>query len=93
MNLWLLTYAYVPDMLERREPHRAEHLALIDRMLSDRRLLLAGALGDPPSGGALAFAERAAAEQFIAADPYVEAGLVTSHEIRPWKIVAHRPLE
>lgn len=31
--------------------------------------------------------------EYVAGDPYVEAGLVVSHTIEPWTVVAHRPLE
>ena len=88
IELALLTYAYVDDMATKREPHRDGHLALIDEMKADGRLLIAGATGKPPSGGALAFASAEAAEQFVAEDPYGEAGLIVSHRIEPWTVVA-----
>ncbi len=91
-RLALLTYTYVENMAERREPHRAGHLELIERMCADGRLLIAGATGSPPSGGALAFSDAEAAEEFVAADPYVAAGLVTSRSIEPYAVVASRPL-
>jgi uncharacterized protein len=57
-------------------------------------LAIAGAVGDPPSGGVFAFEldDPARVEEFVAADPYVEAGLVRMHRIEPWTIVADRPL-
>lgn len=91
-QLALLTYTYVEDMAERRQPHRARHLELIERMCDEGRLLIAGATGSPPSGGALAFSDAGAAEEFVAADPYVAAGLVTAHAIEPYAVVASRPL-
>lgn len=92
MKLSILSYSYVADVLERREPHREAHLALIARMETEGRLLLAGAIGDPPEGALIVFDSAAAAEEFAASDPYREAGLVTEHSIRPWNLVAHRPL-
>ncbi len=92
MELTVLIYTYVDDVVRLREPHRAGHLALIERMVTDGRLLIAGAVGDPPHGGHLVFSDPAAAEQFVASDPYVEAGLVREHWIEPWNVVAHRPL-
>lgn len=92
MQLAALRYAYVAGMAERRAPHRESHLALIERFRADSRLLIAGALGDPPSGGLLIFSDSGAAGDFVAVDPYVEAGLVTAHEIEPWNVVAHGPL-
>ncbi len=91
-QLALLTYTYVDGMADRRGPHREGHLALIDRMCEEGRLLIAGATGSPPSGGVLAFTDVAAAEEFVAADPYVAAGLVTAHAIEPYAVVASRPL-
>lgn len=88
----LLSYSYVPDVLARRGPHRDAHLELIARMESEGRLLLGGAVGDPPEGALLVFADAAAAEEFVAADPYAAAGLVAERSIRPWKLVADRPL-
>ena len=89
-----LSYEYVPDMLERRAPHREAHLALVSEWSERGELVIAGALGDPPHGAFFGFAaqpDRVA--EFVAADPYVAAGLVTAHRIVPWTVVSHRPLE
>lgn len=44
-----------------------------------------GPFTDEPMGGALAiFATRAAAESFVALDPFVQHGLVARHRIRDW---------
>lgn len=88
VELALLTYAYVDDMAERREPHREAHLALIERMHAEGRLLVAGAVGKPPTGASISFTSREAAEEFAAADPYGAAGLVTESRIEPWTVVA-----
>lgn len=86
-TLHLLLYDYVPDMLERRVPHREAHLALIRSYQADGRVELAGALGDPPHTGLLAFRDAASAEAFAAEDPYVAAGLVTGRRVEPWAVV------
>lgn len=85
----LLHYRYVPDIVERRDPHREGHLDLIKRWKDDGRLVLAGPVGDPPHGAAFAFAleDRAQVEAFVDADPYVAAGLVSNWRIEPWKVV------
>lgn len=90
-----LAYDYVADMLDRRAPFREAHLALVNEWTDRGELVLAGALGDPPHGAFFGFAvgDPARVEEFIAADPYVEAGLVVGHRIEPWTVVAHRPLE
>ena len=83
----LLLYDYVEDIVERREPFRAEHLGAIRAGKDDGRILMAGPLGDPPHGGALLFADPAEAEAFAQADPYVINGLVTNWRVEPWTLV------
>ena len=85
--LQLLIYEYVPDMAERRAPHRDGHLALIAQYRADDRLVIAGGIGDPVHGGLLAFRTRADADTFVAADPYGSAGLVVSSRVEPWAVV------
>jgi len=80
----VLVYAYVPDVVERRAPHRARHLEL----LREHGVVMGGALGDPPTGGLIAFPPGGAAEAFARADPYVAAGLVTAWRVEPWTVVA-----
>ena len=83
----MLFYEYVGDILERREPFRDAHLTGIRAGLTDGRILMAGPLGDPPHGAAIVFADRAAAEEFAQADPYVANGLVTNWRVEPWTLV------
>lgn len=82
-------YEYAEDALERRAPYRDDHLALIAKWNSDGKLPIAGALGDPPHAGFIAFdvEDPQEIEAFTSADPYVEAGIVTSHRIEPWTVV------
>jgi uncharacterized protein YciI len=85
----LLTYEYVENMLERRAPHREAHLAHVRAGREDGAIIMAGALGDPPVGGALVFrdVDRAKVEAFVRNDPYVVNELVTSWRIEPWRLV------
>lgn len=85
----VLTYDYVPDILQRREPYRADHLAAARERLERGELLAAGALGDPVHGAAFVFTgiDRDEVERFVTADPYVLAGLVTGWRIDPWNVV------
>jgi uncharacterized protein len=86
----VLFYDYVTEnVLERRAPYRAEHLELVRRWKEDGRLVMAGALGDPPTGGLLAFKvdDPAEIDEFVNADPYVSSGLVTSHRVERWTVV------
>jgi uncharacterized protein len=86
---WLLTYDLVDDYLERRAPLRGDHLALAQAAHERGELVLAGALADPADRAVLVFQgdDRSVAEGFASADPYVEAGLVTRWEVRPWTVV------
>jgi len=85
----LLFYDYVPDILERRGPFRAEHLGLVQSFKDDGRLVMAGAVGDPPHGALFVFAggDAAVAGEFAAADPYMAAGLVTDRRVERWNVV------
>lgn len=92
---YLLMYDYVPDIVERRAPLRAKHIAHA-RAASDRgELVLGGALADPMDGAVLLFRGHspAAAEAFAAADPYVQNGLVTRWRVREWTTVVGREAE
>jgi uncharacterized protein len=84
---YVLFYEYVADILERRAPHREAHLAEIRAGQQERRILMAGPLGDPPHGAAIVFAEREPAEAFPQADPYVANGLVTAWRVEAWTLV------
>ncbi|MDA0180139.1 YciI family protein [Solirubrobacter phytolaccae] len=86
-TLQLLQYEYVSDMAEKRAPHRAAHLSLIEEYHAEGKLVIAGALGDPPHSGLLAFASAEAAAAFAEEDPYGAAGLVVSKKIEPWTVV------
>jgi uncharacterized protein len=85
----LLAYEYVDDMVERRVPYREAHLERIRAEKDAGRITMGGALGDPPTGAAIVFhnVDRIAVEEFVAQDPYVKAGLVTSWRAEPWKVV------
>ena len=86
---YLLFYDVVPDYVERRASLRAEHLVLARAAVARGELLLGGALADPVDGAVLLFQgdSPAAAEAFVAADPYVRHGLVTHWRVRPWTTV------
>jgi uncharacterized protein YciI len=85
----LLLYEYVEDIVERRGPHREGHLGRIRSEKEAGRVVMAGALGNPPTGGAIVFrgVERDAIEAFVSEDPYVQAGLVRAWRIEPWNLV------
>lgn len=86
----ILFYDYVGDVVERRAPHREAHLARIGEHVDDGRIVMAGALGDPPTGAAIVFAGVGTddVEAFADGDPYVLNGLVTARRVVPWTVVA-----
>lgn len=85
----ILFYDYVEDIAERRGPHREAHLGRIRAEREAGRITLAGALGDPPHGGAIVFRDVSPEEieAFAQSDPYVIAGLVTGRRIERWNLV------
>ena len=84
----VLEYALAGDYLERRAALREEHLALARAASARGELLLAGALPDPYDRALLVWtAPREVVERFVAADPYVQHGLVTGWTIREWNVV------
>ena len=90
MGLQILFYEYVDDVLGRRGPHREAHLAWVGAEKEAGRVVMAGALGDPPHGAAIVFADGVDPEEieaFAAGDPYVRAELVTAHQIERWNVV------
>lgn len=88
----------VPDSLEKRKVARPAHLARLQALQDEGRLLLAGPFpavdaADPgPAGvtGTLVVAEFAsleAAEAWADADPYTTAGVFAQVAVRPFKKV------
>ena len=45
----ILEYDYIPDILERRGPHREKHLSLAQEKADQGKIVMAGATGDPVS--------------------------------------------
>lgn len=85
----VLTYDYVPDILERRDPVRPAHLEHAKAAKQRGDLLNVGAVGSPPTGALFVFADIGpeAVTAYADADPYVAAGLVTARRTDPWTVV------
>jgi uncharacterized protein len=85
----ILFYDYVEDMLARRGPYREAHLARVQSEREAGRVVMAGALGDPPHGAAIVFrgVDSEQIEDFVRGDPYVEAGLVVQWRTERWNVV------
>ena len=89
METFAVAYGYVPEMEERRGPHRADHLAFLKDLAAKDLMMLAGALTDPVDGGWIVVRAEsaAAAKEMMDADPYATAGLIRSVTVRPIAIV------
>ena len=85
----VLFYDYVENVVERRAPFRDAHLAHARGYKDDGKLVMAGALGNPPTGAMFVFLvdDPADIEAFVAEDPYVLGGIVTGHRVVPWTVV------
>lgn len=90
----ILQYQYVPDILEKRAPFRAEHIAGAKAGAEEGKIVFAGAFGDQPEGALFIFKDSSEADvkSFVQADPYVKNGLVPSFTIKPYAVVV-APLE
>jgi uncharacterized protein YciI len=88
-NHHILFYDYVENIVERRAPHREEHLGVVRAEREAGHVVMGGALGDPPHTAAIVFkgVDRDHIEAFAKNDPYVKAGLVTAYRIEPWNVV------
>ena len=86
-----LFYDYVENILEKRGPHRPDHLKYISKYVDDGRCKLGGAFADNNVDGALIIFQCddiSQVEDFAKNDPYVLNGLVTNYRVRPWTVVA-----
>lgn len=86
---WALLYDLVDGYIERRAPLRSDHLGLAQAAQERGELVIAGAFDEPPDTALLVFRtdDPSPIEDFVAADPYVQQGLVTSWKIRRWNVV------
>jgi uncharacterized protein len=85
---YVLLYEAASDFMTKIPAHIDAHRALWRRFHGEGTLLLIGPFTDAPAGGAMGvFSTRAAAEAFVAADPFVVHGLVARWTIREWNEV------
>jgi len=96
--LYMIRGTDVPNSLDKRKGARPAHIARLEQLRDEGRLLLAGPLpaldtADPgPAGftGSLVVAEFASlgdARAWADADPYVAAGVYASVDVQPFKKV------
>lgn len=85
---------YVPDVAARREPHRASHLARLYDLYASGIVAAVGAWADEPAGALLLLrvSEDEAAHRLLRADPYFQAGLIRSYDVRPFNLLEPVPV-
>jgi uncharacterized protein YciI len=96
VKTYMLTYSYVPDMAERRQPYRGDHLTRLEQARDEGKLSLACGFGDPVSGavdGALLLVAANGPSEVLdwaANDPYAQAGLIQGVQIRELNVAVRR---
>jgi uncharacterized protein YciI len=84
---YVLTYESAPDFMSKIPANIGPHRALWKKFHDEKTLLMVGPLTDPPGSAMGIFTNRAAAEAFVAADPFVQNGVVSKWAIREWNEV------
>lgn len=85
----VLLYESADDVRAKAPAHFPAHLARIHAFHERGEILMVGTFGDPQAEGSMGiFPTRAAAEAFVAGDPFVAEGVVRSWQIRDWNDIA-----
>jgi uncharacterized protein YciI len=83
--VWVVLYESADDVYETAPIHFAAHRARLDEFRQRGDLLLVGTFGDPRAEGSMSvFRSKAAAEEFVAGDPFVLNGVVKGWMLRAW---------
>jgi Uncharacterized protein conserved in bacteria len=77
-------YEVAPDAGPGLRTQFPAHRARLDDFHARGLLIAAGPLGNPPTGAMAIFPTKEAAEEFIAGDPFVTNGLVSSWRLVEW---------
>jgi uncharacterized protein YciI len=81
---YVMSYETNAEHLPLARLHFPAHRARLDEFHARGTLLMAGPYADPADGAMGVFTTRAAAEEFVAGDPFVLCGLVKACTIREW---------
>lgn len=81
---YVMFYELAEDGLSKAPMHFPAHHARLEAFHRDGTLLMAGPYGSPPLGALGIFTSMAAAEAFIAEDPFVLYGVVSRYSIHEW---------
>jgi len=89
---YVVTYHSVPDFAPLAQLHFPAHHARVVEFHERGDLIMVGLLQEPMNGDSMAvFTSQAAAEEFVAGDPFVLNKVVATWTIRPWQEVLHQP--
>ena len=81
---YLMFYEMAADGLAKAHANLPAHQARLKEFHRNGTLLMAGPYGTPPLGALGIFTSRAAAEEFVAGDPFVLNGVVGKYSIQEW---------
>jgi len=82
---YLMFYELAPDGLAKAQANFPAHQVRLSEFQKKGTLLMAGPYGNPPAGALGIFTTRAAAEEFVAGDPFVINGVVGKYTIHDWQ--------
>jgi uncharacterized protein YciI len=86
MSFFVLEYRYAD--LDARARVRPDHLAYVQSLHQEGKVVLAGPVGD--GSGAMMVLQVASEEEarnVVNGDPYTAAGVGVDHVLRPWDVV------
>ena len=87
--VYILTYEYVEDYLEKRKPHRKDHFDHVSPYIKSGNLLLGGATANPADKGIIIYKglTKDQIQDIVKNDPYYKAGIIKHFSIREWTVV------
>ncbi|RYG37089.1 hypothetical protein EON81_07725 [bacterium] len=84
---------YPLDVVERRAPHRSDHLSYMETLRLEGRALMGGAFADPVDGALILYRAETVEEvrRMMDEDPYGKIGLFDDVRIREWTVAVGAP--
>ena len=84
---YVVFYELADGAMALAREHFPAHRQRIDQFHQRGELLMVGTFDDAPAGAMGVFTSRAAAEEFVADDPFVRNGVVVEPRVREWNEV------
>jgi len=81
---YVMFYEMAAEGMAMAQANLPAHHARLREFHQNGTLLMAGPYGSPPKGALGIFTTRAAAEAFVAGDPFVLNGVVGKYSIHEW---------